>query len=164
MKTYIRVITCVVFMTLLMAIQSASAQANKLVGVWQLSEVIYTGPNARTVKIPPNVQTQIAIFTKKYMTIVGIREKSSRPELPQNATDAQKVAAWEPVHAVCMSYEVEGTTIIFKAVILKNPNVKPGDTMLMDYKFEGDILVQTIKADKNGPVENPYTIKYIRLE
>lgn len=164
MKTYIRVITCVVFITLLVAVPSALAQADKLVGVWQLSEVIYTGPNARTVKIPPNVQTQITIFTKKYMTIVGIRDQKPRPELPENATDAQKVAAWEPVHAVCMSYEVKGTTIIFKAIILKNPNVKPGDTMLMDYHFEGDTLVQTIKSDKNGPVENPYTIKYIRLE
>jgi hypothetical protein len=43
MKTSVRITACVMLLTVLAAAPSAMAQADKLIGVWKLTEVVTTG-------------------------------------------------------------------------------------------------------------------------
>ena len=161
MKTSVKIVACIVSFAFLLAVPSAMAQADKLIGVWKSIEFVQTSPNAVTIT---NVQPQIAIFTKKYMMVMGNRSSSPRPELPENATDAQKVAAWEPLIAESCEYEADDTKIACKALVLKNPNVKPGDVMTFEYRFEGEYLIQIFRDIEETPRTRSFTLKYMRLE
>ena len=106
MRMPTKVIACMVSLAILVAVPSALAQADKLIGVWKLVEFAGIGPDAVTLT---KVQPQIAIFTKKHMMVMGVKSSEPRPELPENATDAQKVAAWEPFLAEAAEYEADET-------------------------------------------------------
>ena len=97
MKISLKVVACMAALAVLMVVQSASAQ-NKLEGVWKMTEVTFTGPNARTIT---GTQPGFLIITKKHFSMVGVQGDKPQPDLPQQgATDAQKVAAWTPFLAV----------------------------------------------------------------
>jgi hypothetical protein len=113
MKTSLRVIACMAALAVLMVVQSASAQG-KLEGVWKITQVILTGPNAPKVT---NIQPSMAIFTKQYFSRVVITGDKPRPDLPQNATDAQKAATWGPFSAAAGTYEIKGNTITVKGQV-----------------------------------------------
>jgi hypothetical protein len=158
MKTSVKVVACVAALAVLMVVQSASAQG-KLEGVWKLTEVTTTGPNAST---NTNPQPGFMIFTKKYLSQVGLQD--TQPELPQtNATDAQKLATWTPLSAAVGTYEIQGKTVTFHQIIGKN-GVKPGFFSTSDFKIEGNTLSVTIKANLSGPIDNAITRKYVRVE
>jgi hypothetical protein len=158
MKTSVKVVACVAALAVLMVVQSASAQG-KLEGVWKLTEVTTTGPNAST---NTNPQPGFMIFTKKYLSQVGLQD--TQPELPQtNATDAQKLATWTPLSAAVGTYEIQGKTVTFHQIIRKN-GVKPGFFSTSDFKIEGNTLSVTIKANLSGPIDNAITRKYVRVE
>lgn len=96
--------------------------------------------------------------------VMGVKSSEPGPELPENATNAQKVAAWRPFLAEAAEYEADETTITCKAIVLKDPNVKPGDVMTFEYRFEGDYLIQIFKDTENYPRANQFILKYSRLE
>jgi len=173
MKTSFKIVACMVFLIALLTVSCGSPQSfetafvdgpvvngNQLIGVWETVEATFTGPEARTVI---HSQPIICIFTKNYMSQVGVLSENPRPELPENATDAQKVAAWEPLSARVSTYEVNGSTITVRHIVDKNPNMESGAAIL-GYKFEGDTLLLTVKEFPDGSLENPYTIKFTRLE
>lgn len=154
------IIACMAALAVLVTVQSAAAQG-KLQGVWKVTETTLTGPNARTTK---PAETDILIFTKKYLSAVVVTAEKPRPALPQkDATDAQKLATWEPFLAATGTYEVKGTTFTFHPIAAKNP-VEPGEFITFDFKIEGNTLSLTLKANKAGPIANPMTIKMVRLE
>jgi len=160
MKTSLKVIACMAALAVFVAVQSAAAQG-KLQGVWKLTEVAFTGPNARTIT---PVEPGIWIITTKHIGFVAITGEKPRPELPQrDATDAQKVATWGPLQAMVGAYEVKGTTITAHPIVGKNP-AKPGRFTTLDFKIEGNTLLTTPKTNQDGPIANPYTLKMIRLE
>jgi hypothetical protein len=170
MKTSIKIVACIVFLVALLVLSCGSPQPtetepiapeSELVGVWKIIEVDLTGPEARTITDP---QPGFAVFTKKYMSIVGITGDTPRPQLPENPTDAQLLEAWRPFAASFGTYEVNGNTITSHALVAKTPNLKPDDFMTLEYKMEGENLFFTPKANQDGPIENPYTIKFERVE
>jgi hypothetical protein len=147
-------------LAILVTVQSAAAQG-KLQGVWKITEVTMTGPDARTITA---VQPGFMMFTKKHYAMVGITGDKPRPDLPQkDATDAQKVATWTPLNAMTGTYEVKGTTFSFHPVVGKNP-IEPGAFTTFDFKIEGNTLSLTTKANKAGPIANPLKIKLTRVE
>ena len=160
MKPPAKIVACIVFLSVLFTVSSALAQAGKLIGVWKLVEYVETSPNAVTITNGP---LQIAIFTKKYMMVMG-NGSVTRPELPENATDAQKVAAWEHLRAESCEYEADDTKIKCKALVVKNPNTKTGDVMTFEYRFEGDYLIQIFRTTEETPRTLSFTLKYMRLE
>ena len=160
MKPSVKIVVCMVFLSILLTVPSAMAQADKLIGVWKLVEYVETSPNTVTAT---NVPLQIAIFTKKYMMVMG-NGSITRPELPENATDAQKVAAWEPLRAESCEYEADDTKIKCKSLVVKNPNVKPGGVMTFEYRFEEDYLIQIFRTTEETPRTRLFTLKYMRLE
>ena len=159
MKTSLKVIACMAALAVLMVVQSASAQG-KLEGVWKLTQVTQTGPNAGTTTNP---QPFFLIFTKKYVSQNGIRGDKPQPDLPKNATDAQKVATWAPLVTGIATYEIKGTTYTNHPIVGKNP-IKPGSFNTLDFKIEGNTLTVTPKANQDGPIGNPMTLKYVRVE
>lgn len=153
-------VACIAVLVVLLTAQSAAAQGN-LEGVWKTTETTSTGPNART---NTNPQPGFIIFTKKHFSIVAISGDKPRPDLPQKeATDAQKVAAWTPLTAGIGTYEVKGTTFTLHPILAKNP-IEPGAFATFDFKTEGNTIVATQKANKAGPVANPVTFKWVRVE
>jgi hypothetical protein len=160
MKTYLKAIACMAALAVLIVVQSASAQG-KIEGVWKLTEVIFTGPNARTIT---PVEPGIWIFAKKHSCYVAVTGEKPRPELPQkDATDAQKAATWGPLQANVGAYEVKGNTLTGHPIVGKNP-IKPGAVGTADIKIEGNTLYLTPKTNQDGPIANPYTLKMVRLE
>ncbi len=154
------VIVCMAALIVLATVQSAAAQG-KLEGVWKITQVTLTGPNAGTIT---PAEPGIWIFTKKHASFVSVTGDKPRPSLPQkDATDAQKVATWTPFAANASTYEVKGTTITVHPIIGKNP-IEPGSFTTVDFKVEGNTLTLSPKANKNGPIANPYTMKLVRLE
>jgi len=159
MKTCLKVIACMAALAFLMLVQSASAQG-KLEGVWKITHVTLTGPNAQTITNP---QPGFMIFTKKYSSLVGITGDKPQPDLPQNATDAQKLATWNPLAATVGTYEIKGTTVTRHNIVAKN-GVKRGSFGTADFKIEGNTLTMTFKANQDGPIANPTTITLVRME
>ena len=159
MKASLKVIACMAALAVLMVVQSASAQG-KLEGVWKVTKVTYTGPNAQQIINP---QPGFMIITKKYLTRVGLWGDKPQPELPQNATDAQRLATWTPLFAALGTYEIKGTTLTLHHIVRKN-GVKPDFFATDDFKIDGNTLTMTGKATQDGPVTNPTTMKFVRVE
>jgi len=162
MKKPLMLFACMAAIAVLVIFQSASAQG-KPEGVWKITEITTTGPNARTITNP---QPGLLILTKKYYSLVEIMGDKPRPDLPQrDATDAQKVATWTPFAATSGTYEVKGTTLTARGIVAKSPGqMAPGNFGTIDFKIEGNTLTITIKANQAGPLANPYTVKLTRLE
>jgi len=172
MKRSTTIVFCMFFVIALFAVSCGSPQtdeavvapeqataSNPLVGVWKVTEVTLTGPEAQTITDP---LPGIAILSENYVSYTGIM--TPRPELPEDATDTQVAAAFRSFNAFVSKYETNGNIITAHAVINMNPNVKEGDSGTMEYKIEGNNCIMTQKTDSNGPVENPYTLKFTKIE
>lgn len=159
MRTHVMIIACMVSFAFLLAVPSAMAQADKLIGVWKMIEVKYLNPQqnqvVRTITNPP---PGIVIFTKKHFSSVGVTGDKHRPSLPENPTDAQLLEAWRPFVGLSGTYEVKGSTLTVKIMVAKNPlpSNEPS-TESWNFRFEGDMF---ITADPKGRWE----VKYTRLE
>ena len=161
MKTSVRITAFIIFLTFIITVPSAIAQADQLIGVWELTELVTTGPDARVIR---NVHPMISFVNKKHMGILGFLSDTPMPELPQNPTDTQLVASLNSLWASAATYEADGDTVTLHNIVAKDPNTKPGDTLIARYRFEADTLVMTVILNKNVPLENPYTLKFSRLE
>lgn len=160
MKTSLRVIACMAVLAVFMVVQSAVAQG-KLQGVWKITEVTLTGPNARTMT---PVESDTCIFTKKYCSCMAVSSEKPRAALPEkDATDAQKVAAWTPLLAVTGTYDVKGQTVTIQPTIGKNPGAA-GSSMTFDFKIEKNNLLLTGKALQGAPAGSTYSVKFVRVE
>jgi hypothetical protein len=165
MKTSLKVIACMAALSVLMVVQSASAQS-KLEGVWRVTEVTFTGQNAGKITVAAS-HPNLLIFTKKHFSFLNIASTTAtRPDLPQQgATDTQKVATWTPLVAWAGTYEVKGNTYTTRNIVAKDPSeMVPGNFSTCEFKIEGDTLTWTPKTDQNGPVANPVITKLVRVE
>jgi hypothetical protein len=169
MKTSVKLVSCLLFFTLLMTISCSSPQTtetksvapeNELVGVWKVAEVTFTGPEAKTITAQPGYLN----FTKKHVSSVGILGEEPRTALPKNPTDAQKAADYNRLVADVSTYEVKGNTVTQHFLVNADSNIKPSDSFGFEYRIEGNNLLITAKADQNGPIEYPYTLKLVRVE
>ena len=158
------IIACLTALVVLVIVQSAAAQG-KLEGVWRVTEVIIPGANGVKLAVPA-AHPNLMIFTKKHFSFINIAAADgNRPTLPQNATDAQKVAAWTPVVAWAGTYEVKGNIVTFHNIVDKDPNgMPPGGFWTAEFKTEGNTFTWTAKTDQNGPVATQVTSTLVRVE
>ena len=156
------IITCMTALAILLIVQSAAAQG-KLEGVWKVTEVSMSGPDAFRVSNP---QPSLYIFTKKHFSMASITADKPRPNQSlEKATDAQKLAAWEGFDADAGTYEVKGTTVTTQGVASKDPeDMQPGKPHIFDFKIDGNTLLLTLKVNEDGPLPNPIQWKLIRVE
>ena len=153
----------VVSVVVALGAQQRSNSTPSIVGVWKLSETTTTGPNAKKVTSP---QPGLRIYTRQHYSLTTVTSDKPRPELPEKgATDKQLADAFGPFAANAGTYEIKGNEITLKPVIAKNPAVmRAGNFLVGTFKLEGNTLWITSKSNASGPVANPTTEKYTRLE
>jgi hypothetical protein len=144
---------------------SASATAKTFEGVWKVTKVVITGPNART---DSNPQPSLAMFARGYYSILrdnsrGPRKTTLRAKSPGKPTDAEKIAKyeeWAPYSASAGTYEVKGDTLITHNVVAKQASGMTA-TELATFKFVGDTFVLRPPPGPDAPpgetVERTYT-------
>jgi hypothetical protein len=139
--------------------------AGPLEGVWRVSEVTTTGPNATTNASP---QPGFYIFTERHYSIVTVNSPTPRPSLPQDtntATAAQLNAVYGGFTGQTGTYEISGSTLTTRPFAAMNPAVMAaGNFATRSFNVEGDTLTLTLTANTNGPAANPTTTKLTRVE
>jgi len=146
MKTCIKVIACLVFVAIPLAVSSASAQGNKLVGVWKITEIKLPETPARNqdVLTIAKPQPSLIIFTEKHYSWIDASGEKSWPDLPQEAIDAQIAYLIRSFTANTGTYEIKGSTIIFNAIVAIDPKFMSSDmSRPMDFMISGDELIIT---------------------
>ena len=168
MKARGRIVACMVSFAFLLAVPSALAQADKLIGVWKLIELKLPPVDHLKARTLADPQPEVLIFTKKYCSRVGILGDKPRPDLRETATNAQLLEAWKPLNASVGSYTVEGSTLIIHLIADKTPNFMNNSKIQFDwgFKFEGEdlILSMPVTSLTGTRLRIFEEYKYIRLE
>jgi hypothetical protein len=152
----------VLFATLVFA-PSTLAQANKLMGVWKITEARVVPPpdqkqESTEIKDP---RPGILIFTRNHFSWVDNHGKPL-PDLQEKNPDVAYFAtAFNQLTAFSGTYDVKGSSITAPVIVSKMPTVASEDSSLnFDFKFEGEMLVLTWHA----PGKYQITFKLERLE
>ena len=134
-----------------------------VVGVWRVSEVTLTGPNARKIMSP---QPSVRIFTRSHYSINEVTADKPRAELPaSNATDKQLVDAFSNFTGQAGTYEIKGNELTTKRIAALNPNImRSGSFATLSFTVEGNTLTLVQKSNQDGPTANPTTWKLTRVE
>ena len=148
--------------------QSGAASQPTLQGVWRVTEITTTGPNASKNSSP---QPSLYIYTAKHYSLMRINGTTPRPDLPTdqvtNATAAQLLAVYGPVlSAQTGTYEAAGGKLTTRPIVGKGTGqMAPGAFAINSYKLDGTTLTITQERGFDGkPVENPTTWKLTRIE
>lgn len=148
------------------ALADSAPTAKSFEGVWKVTKVVKTGPNAGTNTHP---QASLAIYSGGYFSIV--RDDSPQPRKPAPAakdpvklTDAEKVAfydEWAPFVASGGTYEVRGHTIITHNILAKRAAGATATEEAVIVQFTGDTYVVRPQPNPLTPpgevVERTYT-------
>ncbi len=160
MKTSVRVVACLLSLSVLATVPSVMAQADKLIGVWKVTEVKYPQTDYMDAQTVVDPQSRLWIFTKKHYSQMEVTGDKPRADLPKEPTDAQIAAAYRQFLANSGTYEVKGSTITRLPIVAKGPNLtnspRPGS---FEFRFEGDSLI-ILYGTSFGLIE----LKLIRLE
>ncbi len=159
MKMRLRVIATMAALAVLMVVNQSALAQNKLEGVWKYTE--FVSPDGKTTPAQPG---GLLIFTKTYWSMVLVSGDKPQPALPQNATDAQKVATWTPFSASTGTYEVKGNTYNAKTILSKSPGTPPDFFITIEFRIEGNTLITTPKVTSTGQPVNMGYSKLIRVE
>jgi hypothetical protein len=149
--------------------QSGAASKPTIQGVWRITEVTTTGPNASTNKSP---QPSLYIYTAKHYSIIRVNGTTPRPDLRApdypKATAAQLLAVWGPsaFAGQAGTYELAGGKLTTRAIAARGTRpMASGAFSTSSYKLDGKTLTITQERGFNGkPVENPTTWKLTRIE
>jgi hypothetical protein len=146
-----------------------------LQGVWQAVELTVTNPNpnpaapnARPKGTHTNLQPSLLIFTAKHYSMIADTAVEPRPTTPLTepgkATVEELRARWGPFIANAGTYEVSGDTLTSKVIVAKGPALQGKMVGRATFKLEGNNLWMTVVEGATGKVENPTTVKYVRVE
>jgi hypothetical protein len=132
-------------------------------GVWRVVEATVTGPRT----IPFAERPNLTIITDKHYSRVEVQADGPRPILPDvaKATADELRAVWGPFVAEAGTYDLTPDSVTMRPIASKNPAVMgPGVFITYSYKLEGDTLVITQQRNQNGPFNNPFSLKLVRVE
>jgi hypothetical protein len=148
--------------------QSGAASQSSIQGVWQITQVTTTGPNASTNSSP---QPSQYIFTPKHYSIVRVNGTNARPDLTrdqeQSASAAQLLAVYgfDAFSAQSGTYEVAEGKLTTRAIAARNNGaMASGAFSTAAYTVDGKTLTITQERNTAGPVANPTTWKLTRIE
>jgi hypothetical protein len=164
-----RSLIVVVFIAALANVGLQSQKAPSIQGVWRVVE--RTSPvdaPFRAKGIQKDPQPGFHMFTGKHYSQVIVNADKPRPELPQDvekATADQLRAAWQPFVSNAGTYELKGNVLTMHQVVAKDPTgMKQPNATTWTYKVEGKTLTMTQKTNQAGPIANPVTLKFTRVE
>jgi hypothetical protein len=151
-----------ILVTLALFAGIAQTNSTPLIGTWKLVEQTTTGPAGKTT---PANQPGLLIFTGKYYSTVADRSDAPRPDEDKNTTAAQLLASRTAFDAAAGTYEVSGTTLTRHPIVAANPNIMHSDSVqTATFKVTGKTLLITVTGNSRGPLANPTTLKYTRVE
>ena len=95
--------------SLLLAQGTQGTARQPLEGVWRVTEIVVTGAETGTIASP---QPSQVIFTKTHYSMMYVPGNKPRSlSKAENATDAEKLAAYDSFVANTGTYEVAGATL-----------------------------------------------------
>lgn len=148
----------------LVAQQRTASTGPTLRGVWRNTQVVFSGPNARTIAAQPG----LFVFTDRHFSIVRVNNDTARPNLPplDKATDKEVAAALRAFTAFAGTYEVAGDELRTNSSVELSPNNtrSGGFRRTFNYKLDGKTLQLVQKTIDNAPVTNGLTLRYERVE
>lgn len=142
----------------------AQLKPTALTGTWRITGWKSTGSSGRTVSAP---QPGLLLFTGNYFSRMLIVSDGPRTAIKdqEKATAAELLATWRPFNAASGTYEISGANLICRPLVAKNPQVMaPGADQTFSFKLDGNTLAITEVRNANGPIANPITATYTRVE
>jgi Lipocalin-like domain len=141
-------------------------------GVWRAVELTVTNPNPLPNAFPKgthtNIQPHLVIFTAKHYSLTADVAAEPRPTTPVKEqgkpTLEELQSRWGPFFANAGTYEISGDTVTQHVVVAKNPELQGKTVIRNTIKLEGNNLWVTTVEGARGKVENPPTVKYVRVE
>lgn len=141
-------------------------------GVWRAVEITVTNPNpppnARPKGTHTNLQPQLLIFTEKHYSLTADTAVEPRPTTPVNEQGKPTVeelqSRWGPFGAQAGTYEVSGDTLTTSVIVAKNAALQGKGVTRATIKLDGNNLWVTALEGVRGKIENPPTVKYVRVE
>ena len=150
--------------------QSGAGSQSTIQGVWRITEVTRTGPNASTNSSP---QPSQYIFTPKHYSLIRVNPERRRArtcpvDREQSATAAQLLAVFgnDALSAQSGTYEVASGKLTTRALVARGtaPMASAAFTT-SSYKVDGKTLTITQERNAAGqPVANPTTWKLTRID
>lgn len=131
----------------------------KLKGVWRITEMMMTGPNARTLASPPGYW----VFTDKYFSRVEIRSDKPRPNLPPTPTVEDFRAVYDPLIVNFGTYEIGAGTLTILPELGSRPS-SAGISATYNIEVDGNSLTAKEVRTARGPYPNPIAFKLTRIE
>jgi hypothetical protein len=150
-----------------------STSKKPLEGAWKVAEIVITGDGAINV---PNAQPGLFIFAQKHYSMFYVSGSQPRTLFKgENATNEEKIAAYDSFVANTGTYEISGSTITIHPMVARNPNFMAGGFDKYQFRIEGNTLWLTEKSTdlntrnggKVGPGSGPASetrLKLTRLE
>jgi hypothetical protein len=141
-------------------------------GVWRAVEITVTDANPPPNTLPKgthtNIQPELLIFTAKHYSQTADTAAEPRPTTPVKEqgkpTLEELQSRWEPFIANAGTYEVSGDTLTRHVVVAKNPALQGKVVTRATIKLDGKNLWVTPVEGARGKIENPTTVKYVRVE
>lgn len=141
-------------------------------GVWRPVEVTITNPSpapgARTKGSHTDLQPALLIFTGKHYSQILDTSVKPRPttgfKVAGKPTAEEMQSQWGPFQANAGTYEISGTTLTMRPTVAKNPALQGKVPLRSTIKLDGNNLWMTLVEGPTGKVENPATVKYVRVE
>ena len=163
---------------LIAAVMPVSAQSKASIeGVWRVVErTITDSPAGRQdpfgafpVGTHTTLQPELMIFTGRHYSRTTDTAAQPRPTTPYKTpgkpTLEELQAEWGPFAANAGTYEVAGTTVTLRAIVAKNPRAQRDKNFTrLTFTLDGQHLWLTPIDTEGGPIPNPVTSKYVRVE
>jgi hypothetical protein len=133
-----------------------------LEGAWQVTEVVTTGPLARTLGTP---QPGLLLFTGAYYSHTLVTsDQPRRTPSRQFASVEDMLDVWSPFSANAGTFEVSGSSMTRRPVVAKSPDtMAPGAFNEYTFRLSADTLWVTTVGTEGGPARNPTTVRYVRV-
>lgn len=148
--------------------QPAVEEAGPLVGAWSHVELSVTTPDTSVTNTSP--QPSLYIFGKQYYSVMFVPGSEPRALFSGDepiigslqATDAEKIAAFDSFIANSGTYELTDSTLTTRPMVAKNPNFMSGGSLTFAYQIEGDTLRLAIRLPWASDTESRSML--VRLE
>lgn len=126
-----------IVMTAAWAYSEQQNHTSPLKGAWRVTEVLEHPLGATTSPFPG-----LYIFTERHFSMIAVMGTKPRPryESDAKATDAEKLATFDPLIARSGTYRVEGNRFVAENVVAKNEFVM-GRTSSAEFTIDGDTML-----------------------
>ena len=155
-RTLKALITLITFSTVLAA---QTPPRKPLEGVWKVVEIAGTGADASK---NANPQPSLFIFTRKHYSMMLVPGTQPRALFKSviEATNEEKISAFDSFVANTGTYGVMGSTLTFRPMVARYPNFMVGGSAEYEFRIEGNTL--RLAGQATGPELT--RLKLVRVE